>query len=108
MLSRGGRPWTLLSFCRGAQILKSLLQNGGLRLESALEFLMLRFKGVNALRELLPILLIPLAQTGGRKSAHQSYDRSREEKTHKPQGDEYDGRITKHHRYDSVRNCGVS
>ncbi len=62
-----------------------LLQYDGLCLKATLHFLKLRFEGVNALRELLPDLLAPLAPPRDRVGAHQSYNRESKDKSNQTQ-----------------------
>jgi hypothetical protein len=59
------------------------------------EFLNLRFQGVEALREFLQAFLIPLAHPGCRERAHQGHDGSSKEETSKAQADDREG-IPKH------------
>ena len=69
-------------------------------LKTTLEFLKLCFEGVDTLGELLPVLLILLAQPPGRVGAHQSYNRKNEDKPNETQPDQY---AEEFHRYDSER-----
>jgi hypothetical protein len=61
-----------------------------------LNFLKLRFEGVNALRELLPDLLAPLAPPRGRVGADQSYNRESKDKSNQTQGKGHD-EVHRHH-----------
>jgi len=75
-----------------------LLQCDGLLLRMTLEFFKLRFKGVDALRELLPVVLILFGHLLGRVGPHQSYKRANEDIANETKPDEY---AEEFHRYDS-------
>jgi hypothetical protein len=76
------------------------LQSCGLRPNTSLEFLKLRFQGVDALREFLPAFLIPLGHPACGEGAHQGHDGSSNEETCKTQADH--DRKPKHQSDDSI------
>ena len=75
---------------RPAQFIQRLLQIVGLLLQTGAEFLDLRFQGVKALGELLPVLLILLAQARSRAGARQGNDRESDRKAGETQDNDND------------------